>query len=181
MRACGSCGVVKQLAEFAPDRRRKEGRGLHCLSCRNLKRQNVAQQATRRWRERNPDYGKRYYANNPRVQLKNQERWYRRYGLTLKGYDRILVQQGGVCATCGAEPGSKRANGKRLSVDHDHTCCPAKKSCGECVRGLICDSCNIALGRVQDDIQILLRMVAYLSPDAKTTLPTSYDGEKGNQ
>jgi hypothetical protein len=30
-------------------------------------------------------------------------------------------------------------------VDHDHACCQKKnRSCGKCIRGLLCHTCNIA-------------------------------------
>ena len=37
-------------------------------------------------------------------------------------------------------------------VDHDHSCCSGKKSCGKCVRGLLCQNCNRALGMFLESI-----------------------------
>jgi hypothetical protein len=81
------------------------------------------------------------------------------YGLPVGGYERMLKEQGGVCAICGQPPSGRHRN---LSVDHDHSCCPGKRSCGKCVRGLLCSPCNIALGGFQDDQARLLRAVEYL-------------------
>jgi hypothetical protein len=49
-----------------------------------------------------------------------------------------------------------------LSIDHDHACCPGRISCGKCIRGLLCNRCNRALGLLGDSIELLKKMIAYL-------------------
>lgn len=54
---------------------------------------------------------------------------------------------------------------ERLTVDHDHSCCPDKSlgvTCGKCVRGILCNNCNTILGVAKDDIESLEAMIAYL-------------------
>jgi hypothetical protein len=63
----------------------------------------------------------------------------------------------GICFACGATPP------EGLLVDHDHACCPNfRKVCGECVRGLLCRSCNYALGNVKDSRERLQALIDYL-------------------
>jgi hypothetical protein len=38
----------------------------------------------------------------------------------------------------------------------------AEKSCGKCVRGLVCNRCNRVIGNAQDDVGLLKSAVAYL-------------------
>ena len=82
-----------------------------------------------------------------------------KYNLTPEAFDKIMARQGGVCAICGISP----APGTFLHVDHDHSCCPESlRSCGRCVRGLLCTACNNGLGRFRDDATLLAKAIAYL-------------------
>jgi hypothetical protein len=45
-------------------------------------------------------------------------------------------------------------------VDHDHSCCPGRQTCGKCVRGLICRQCNTAFGVLTE--KGVVRAVRYL-------------------
>lgn len=87
----------------------------------------------------------------------------KRYGITLDQYHQMLEDQNYSCKICGLKESTFR---KRLSIDHDHFCCPiestAGRSCGKCIRGLLCHHCNAALGNVKDSIEILQKMIEYL-------------------
>jgi len=87
------------------------------------------------------------------------ERLKRNYGITADQYDALLAAQGGGCAICG---GSSKT-GPSLHVDHDHSCCSSyKKSCGRCVRGLLCEDCNRVLGMFGDQVSRFRAAIAYL-------------------
>jgi hypothetical protein len=81
-----------------------------------------------------------------------------RFGITLEDFVRMSEEQGGVCAICGGV----NANGKALSVDHDHACCAGDRSCGVCVRGLLCQPCNFATGLMRDDPDRLRAAAVYI-------------------
>lgn len=90
-----------------------------------------------------------------------------KYKMTVEEYDALYEAQGGRCALCRFATGKTR----RLSVDHDHTCCPTTPTCGECTRGLLCRPCNTLLGRARDAIEFFQRCIDYLkNPPAKAVL-----------
>jgi hypothetical protein len=91
--------------------------------------------------------------------------YFRHYNITVEQYDALFKQQEGLCAIC------RKPSERVLAVDHDHNCCPGTRSCGKCIRGLLCWKCNSLLGNAGDDIQILKRASEYLSAN-KTNMET---------
>ncbi len=60
------------------------------------------------------------------------------------------------CMICGTTDGV-------MVVDHDHSCCPGAKTCGNCVRGALCSDCNLGLGVFRDDVDKLRKAIEYLT------------------
>jgi hypothetical protein len=90
--------------------------------------------------------------------LKDRARKLRGYGLTPTQYEKLLEMQGGGCAICGKAP----LPDQTLPVDHDHSCCPGAKTCGKCVRGLLCHNCNLGIGYLKDSAVLLGSATEYL-------------------
>lgn len=85
------------------------------------------------------------------------ERRLARYNLTEFQFFAFLEVQQWRCA-CGDE-----LTVEDLHIDHDHKCCSRKnRSCGKCVRGLLCQNCNIALGNLKDDPDRAIALANYL-------------------
>ncbi|MGR6320796.1 endonuclease VII domain-containing protein [Micromonospora soli] len=84
----------------------------------------------------------------------------RKYSISVEQYRQMLAGQGGACAICGEIP----TGGLGLVVDHQHSCCSGKSnSCGSCIRGLLCLSCNAAIGMFNEDVELLRRAAAYIA------------------
>lgn len=71
------------------------------------------------------------------------------------------------CPICGINVLTpvRQPNGGMLAplvIDHDHTCCVGDYSCGECVRGLICQTCNFLIGQAHDNPAVLRAAAEYL-------------------
>ena len=91
--------------------------------------------------------------------LLTRTRTLKKYNLSLDDYHELLKSQDYSCKICNLKDTSFR---KRLSVDHDHNCCPGEGSCGKCIRGLLCHHCNSGLGNAKDSVDILQKMINYL-------------------
>jgi hypothetical protein len=90
----------------------------------------------------------------------------KKYGTTVEWYRDRLVEQCGVCALC-KHLSHHHGTIQRLQVDHNHDCCDLKtKSCGKCLRGLLCADCNILLSYLEK----LLKQSTSLVPKWDTWL-----------
>lgn len=137
---CTQCG-----AEFV-------GNKNLCNQCRVAKDRDRRAENWRRWSE---DTG--WKVNNRWMHIE------RKYGLTREAFTALLDAQGGRCAVCRTDdPGGKGT----WHVDHDHTCCPSQHTCGKCLRGLVCYSCNTAMGMLNDDPARLRACADYLDEHA---------------
>jgi|SRR5215831_11100800 len=100
--------------------------------------------------QRCKDYRDRvgYKLPNPR------QKQLRLYGVTVDEYELMLIAQDCECAICGRRA-SEVGSFQWLDVDHCHET--------NTVRGLLCRSCNTALGLLQHDAQRIHRTLEYLS------------------
>jgi hypothetical protein len=145
---CKVCVREYDMTEDDPKRvmpRKMQGTDRHCRYCEQYLPQSSFWSNNTYCRECTVALG---HINN----LKN-------YGLTRDDYVDMEKSQNGVCKICG----ETEKHNKRLSVDHDHSCCYGIKSCGKCIRGLLCSRCNRGLGIVNDDIKLLQNMIEYLN------------------
>jgi hypothetical protein len=78
------------------------------------------------------------------------------YGITVEDFDSMIKNQNGECAICG---GVRVIVQGGLCVDHCHK---TNK-----VRGLLCNHCNTALGKFDDNIELLKNAIKYLKNSHK--------------
>jgi len=160
---CKTCGQEKPLDEFSKTWRVRTKVPSHwcwhdsCKPC-DSKRSYAHQ------RGEGAEVQKAYRESDA-YKRSQKDGWLRlNYHKSLGWFEEQLAKQGGVCGICGKPEHRKTPKGqvKSLAVDHDHACCSGHRSCGNCVRGLICEECNHALGHVADKVEILESAISYL-------------------
>ncbi len=105
---------------------------------------------SKKFRKENPLYAQEHYlANLDYYGLKSRRNLLKKYGLTVEEYKALVHKQQGKCRICG-----KVLELKNLVVDHDHAT--------KLVRGLLCFSCNVALGLFQEKLDNLKNAVKYM-------------------
>jgi len=135
---CSGCKEQLPTDAFGMLTGTKDGLNRRCKDCMN--------KANRATQAKDPD------------RFHNQRRtsWLKRnYNITPADYDKMEEDQGGKCGICGSD--YKGTNRGYWCVDHCHTS-------GK-VRGLLCGTCNKALGQLGDTKEALQRAIDYLNKD----------------
>lgn len=135
MKPCTKCNDLKDESEFTKDSRYKSGLSSYCRSCR------------REYRER--------YLSNPknrdRIRVKKREK---NTGWNATNFELAWIRQCGKCEICNRTI-KKEGRGKGCAnADHCHLT-------GK-LRGLLCNSCNVAIGLMKDNPSILRSAAKYL-------------------
>lgn len=186
---CARCGIaVTRPASVAGRQRRFCSRACHMLFCVEDKERRGAATLARglkkcsRCREEKPC--SEFFVNSDGAlsswcklchttstkksaalrKAKNPERWAeinlkaflrRRYKMTLDTYKVILAGQQNCCAVCHGDNNlNTKDEQRRLYIDHDHVT-------GH-IRGLLCHRCNVGIGLLDDNPELLRDAAAYL-------------------
>ena len=120
-----------------------------------------------------PEYLKQYYKDNrDRIRAKtkkwqtdNKEKVSKsnfeyklknRYNITPKQLEVMYEEQDNSCKICNIHKDDTKIG---LVVDHCHKTLE--------VRGLLCHSCNVSLGHLKDDTELLYKAIQYLKTNGK--------------
>ena len=137
MKECNVCFNEKPYDRFYKKKASRDGYKHQCKECTG--RANST----------------RYYADVEfrRERQRQIQRTYtaKKFGLTLCELEVLYIQQDSMCAICGI---SEESHGRYLAIDHCHIT-------GK-VRGLLCMSCNTALGNFKDDTYVMSKAIKYL-------------------
>ena len=85
------------------------------------------------------------------------------HNISFADYMILWEEQRGLCAACGT-----KLSAGVYHVDHDHACCSGVSSCGKCVRGILCRSCNQTLGFAKDSLVRLRGLSNYIEKWSKS-------------
>jgi hypothetical protein len=143
VRVCIKCKLEKNIEDFAKDSRCSSGRRGKCKKCHT-------------------EYMIEYYKKNKdkrdaknKMNTKYVAPW-KRHHITEEKFETMLNLFNGKCHVCREK--------EATSIDHDHSCCSKNRSCGKCVRGILCRGCNTALGSLKENPDTISRLLIYIKP-----------------
>ncbi len=135
LKICTKCRKQKWNSSFSKQKNNSDGLASRCKDC-------------------SKEQSARNHQNNPQQNRINNLK--SKFKITVEEYELMLKSQNDVCKIC-KQPETKKdrnSNIQLLSVDRNHLTVK--------IRGLLCDNCNVMLGRAKDDIEILKQAIKYL-------------------
>ena len=165
MKVCNKCNKEKELSCYSTYHN-GVGSGVRhsCKECRNEKLRGTRKESSKAYYENNLESiktrNKSYYESNKDTIKPQTNSYYRenaariklnraaiKYGITVEEVQEIRSKP---CEVCGSDG----EVGKGIHIDHCHTT-------GK-VRGGLCHSCNIALGLLKDDPELIGKLKEYI-------------------
>lgn len=150
MKHCTKCFELKSLDEYYFCNPAKTRLASWCKKCSKTYSADRHRKDPKRYAQQ-----KEWVKNNPKS-IKNSQLKYS-YGITLDIYEQMLVDQKGLCLIC-FKPETRKFKSKNkvseLVVDHCH-------KTGK-VRGLLCSSCNTAIGHLRENPETIKNILTYL-------------------
>lgn len=150
---CTSCKQDKLPNQFYKAKDQKDGLDYYCKECRNTNTINSHELKSKKCSVDDctkPNYAKEYcrvhyerVRRNGSINRKTNisvlepyriKEITHRYHVDIEWYRANVM---GPCQICKEKPYQAP-----LHIEHDHACCGGSGSCGKCIRGLVCASCN---------------------------------------
>lgn len=181
LKTCSACKKVKPLDEFYKARSKVDGLHHQCKPCgsKSSKARRERKRAANNYvipvekkcsvcKATLPaDHFYRNYARDDNLDwsCKACNRLHK-YNILPGDYWRMLESQGGVCAICKRD--CARRGPQSLAVDHDHI--------SGAVRGLLCEACNMGIGKFGDNPDFLRAAADYIAASLVRSSEEDEDG-----
>lgn len=187
MKACRKCRKILPLDCFNRCSAKRDGRHTVCRDCsksywakayqtkrgqylaraksyyqenkEECKARNAAWSAANKERV-NERRRKRYPIHREKILARQRKYRFLEYGISEEQFLQKLSGQNGMCQICRTPFGKDLIN--KPYIDHDHSCCRGNRSCGKCVRDLLCMRCNLLIGYAQESPQVLEEAASYI-------------------
>lgn len=139
-----------------------------CRACATLRAVSYKEKKKKNSKKRreNPEL---YEKDKRRMKERARERRLEIYGITENDFLNMVKIQDYKCAICGNQFDMENPH-KTCNIDHDHKT--------NIVRGLLCNSCNLGLGKFKDNQELLIRAGEYLQ--GKRAFITGVGGQDGH-
>ena len=156
-----------------PEGRRQRAEAQRASNRRAFLKRQVAKREARPVLQNAEQLQQQAYRAQDRERYRAAERL-RKFGVAEHEYNEMVAVQGNCCAICRQKETAMRLGKVRaLAVDHDH-------ETGK-VRALLCSDCNVGIGKLKEDREILLAAIRYLDSHngVENVTPLRVEGPKG--